>query len=92
MSVREVFTPEQVAKYMQINMVTIYKNIKEGKLLAFKIGKQYRITAESINLFIAENSTPRGIKLRRFTSEQIDEFLNLDGADMKVAEKQEKFI
>jgi excisionase family DNA binding protein len=92
MSAREIFTPDQVAEYMQINLVTIYKNIKEGRLLAFKIGKQYRITAESINLFIAENSTPRGIQLRKFSNEQIDEFLNLDGVDIKVAEKQEKFI
>ena len=43
-----VYTPEQVAKILQLSKNTVYELIKSGEIVAKKIGKMYRIPARSI--------------------------------------------
>jgi excisionase family DNA binding protein len=53
--VEKIFTPEQVADYLQLHHLTVLKLIKSGDLAAFKIGRVYRVSKDSINKFINNN-------------------------------------
>ena len=46
--IREVMTPEQAADYLQVNRETIYRYIREGKLVASKLGRTYRLPKRSL--------------------------------------------
>lgn len=45
----KVYTPEQVAKILQLSKNTVYDLISRGEIIAKKIGKVYRIPASSIS-------------------------------------------
>ena len=45
----KVYTPEQVAKVLQLSKNTVYDLINRGEIVAKKIGKVYRIPAASIS-------------------------------------------
>lgn len=53
---REVMTPKQVAEYLQLHPITIYRYINQGKLPAAKIGGRYRIKRESVEKLLAETN------------------------------------
>ena len=42
------YTVEQMAEMMQVHVETIRNYIKDGRLGAFKIGKEYRITEKDL--------------------------------------------
>jgi excisionase family DNA binding protein len=48
----DLLTVEQVADYLQLNKLTIYKYIREGRLPAVKIGKVYRVRRPDIEAFL----------------------------------------
>jgi len=54
---KDVMTPEQVADYLQLNKDTVYRYIREGKLAASKLGRNYRILKENLDLFLLATST-----------------------------------
>ena len=56
-SVKNFLTPQEVAKDLQLNTLTIYGYIKRKKLLAVKIGRNYRIAREDLDKFIENNKT-----------------------------------
>lgn len=45
----QVYTPEQVARMLQVSKNTVYALISRGEIVAKKIGKVYRIPASSIS-------------------------------------------
>lgn len=54
----EIMTVEQVAAYLQLSKMTIYKYIREGKLPAAKIGKSYRIRRSDVEAFLEGAKQP----------------------------------
>jgi excisionase family DNA binding protein len=46
------YTPIQVAEMLQVNKNTIYSLIKRGEILAKKIGKVYRVSAQSLSFWL----------------------------------------
>jgi excisionase family DNA binding protein len=44
---REIMTPPQVAEYLQLTPETVYRYIREGKLVASRLGRQYRVPKAS---------------------------------------------
>ena len=42
-TMKEFFRVEELAEKLDVNVMTIYRYIKAGKLKAYKIGKEYRI-------------------------------------------------
>jgi len=89
---KEIMTPEQVADFLQLNPTTIYRYIREGKLIASKIGRQYRIPKNSVDLLLIANIIPKGLKLRSYSREQIGEFIKEDQLDGKTTKKAESLI
>ncbi len=55
--VREVLTPEEVADFLRVSSKTIYRSIRNGELIAARVGRQYRIPKRNIELFLASRST-----------------------------------
>ena len=49
-----VFTVQEVAAYLRMQPVTIYKHAKAGKLPCFKIGANWRFKRATIDRWIAE--------------------------------------
>ena len=48
----QYYTIEEVAEMLKVVYLTVYRWIQDGKLVAFKAGKQYRISKLDLNHFI----------------------------------------
>jgi len=53
----EFFKAEDLAKKLNVNIMTIYRYIKAGKLEAYKIGKEFRIGRDEFNKFLIKTKT-----------------------------------
>ena len=49
-----VFTVQELAAYLRMKPVTIYKHVKIGKLPCFKVGANWRFKKSTIDRWIAE--------------------------------------
>jgi len=54
---KDFYKAEDLAKSLEVNIMTIYRYIKSGKLKAYKIGKEFRIDKENFNTFLKNVST-----------------------------------
>lgn len=88
---REILTPEQVAAYLQINKETVYRYIREGKLLASRLGRAYRVPRSSVELLLYATRTRNDIPLRRYSAAQIEAFLQEDRLDKEAARIARRF-
>jgi len=66
------YTPEQTAKILQLSKNTVYELIAKGEIIAKRIGKVYRIPAQSLSfvstgldndLFEADQDDRKDLKL-----------------------------
>lgn len=46
---KEFYKAEDLAKLLSVNIMTIYRYIKAGRLKAYKIGKEFRIEKKDFN-------------------------------------------
>ena len=90
--IREIFTPEQAAEYLQVDKETIYRYIRQGKLVASKLGRTYRIPKGSIDLLLWATRTREDISLREYTGGEIAEFLKEDQLDEEAKKIAERFF
>jgi len=51
------YKAEDLAELLEVNIMTIYRYIKAGRLKAYKIGKEFRIDKEEFNAFLKKVST-----------------------------------
>lgn len=63
-----VYTLEEVCSILSITKRTVYNYINAGKLHAFKMGKYWRVTEESLRAFV-EQDTPVVDRKRKDQSE-----------------------
>ena len=75
---RDVLTPQEVAEYLQLTPDTVYRYIREGKLVASQLGRQYRIPKKNVELFLLATSTAGDARMRTFTRQQAGEWLEED--------------
>ncbi len=47
------YTVEETAAMLKISKMTIYRYIKAGKIIAHKVGKDFRISAKDLDQFLA---------------------------------------
>lgn len=52
MSEKQFYTTQELANLLSYNVMTIYRYIKDSKLKAYKIGKEFRIEKEDFDIFI----------------------------------------
>jgi len=53
----KLYTTEQAGKYLIVPTGTVLRWIKEGKLPAFKLGNNWRISEEALEEFLASGYT-----------------------------------
>ena len=56
-----LLTVEQVAEILQLNILTVYKFVRQGKLDAVCLGRNYRIMPDDLAVFI-ESSRVKVVK------------------------------
>ena len=89
---REIFTPEQAARYLQVDKETIYRYIRQGKLVASKLGRTYRIPKGSIEMLLWTTRTRADITLREYTGREIAGFLKADQLDEETQVVTQRFL
>ena len=50
----KLLTPEEVAEILKIQRKTVYSYIKDGKIKAGKVGKEWRIREEDLKEYLRE--------------------------------------
>lgn len=75
---RDIFTPDQAAAYLQVNRETIYRYIRDGRLIASRLGRAYRIPRNSIERLLWSTRTRDDIVLHDYTDAELDSFLEAD--------------
>lgn len=53
----EFYTPTEIAEKLRVNVMTIYRYIKDGKITAHKLGKELRIDVKEYNRFLKSIKT-----------------------------------
>jgi excisionase family DNA binding protein len=51
------YTTEEVAELLKISAKTVREMIKDKRLQAVRVGKEYRITEDQIRQYVEENKT-----------------------------------
>jgi len=54
---KDFYTAQELADKLQVNIMTIYRYIKAGKVKAYKIGKEFRIGKAEFEEFLKKVST-----------------------------------
>ena len=54
---KEFYRAEDLAELLEVNIMTIYRYIKAGRLKAYKIGRDFRIDKDEFNAFLKKVST-----------------------------------
>lgn len=85
-------TPEQAADYLQVNRETVYRYIREGKLVASRLGRAYRLPKRSLDLLLWVTRTRKDITLREYTGAEIAGFLEADQVDEEAQEIFSRFL
>lgn len=49
---KSYYTARQLAELLEVNVMTIYRYIKGGRLQAYKLGKEFRIERAEFNRFM----------------------------------------
>ncbi len=88
---RDILTPDQAADYLQIDRETIYRYIRQGKLVASKLGRAYRIPRRSLELLLWTTRTRQDITLREYTGQEVADFLRADALDEEAQEITKQF-
>ncbi len=59
MSDKEFYTAQDLAEKLGVNIMTIYRYIKAGKLRAFKFSKEFRIENKEFENFLNKHKTQK---------------------------------
>jgi excisionase family DNA binding protein len=57
MSEKEFYKAIDLARLLEVNIMSIYRYIKAGRLRAFKLGREFRIDKGEFNEFLNRVST-----------------------------------
>jgi len=61
--VTELLTLEEVASYLRVTTKTIYRLLESGVIPATKVGRQWRFSKDSINIWLRQHSTKTGANI-----------------------------
>jgi putative molybdopterin biosynthesis protein len=51
------YTAQELADILKVNIMTVYRYIKAGKITAYKIGKEFRIEKKEFEKFLDKVKT-----------------------------------
>lgn len=79
----KVYTPDQVARLLQLSTNTVYELISRGEIVAKKIGRVYRVPANSISFALT------GLDYDLYQAEQVDK-KSLDRVEKELGQVRAK--
>ena len=53
----KLLTCDDVSEILQLNIQTVFKYIRQGRLSAVKFGRSFRVTQDQLKEFIEKNKT-----------------------------------
>lgn len=53
----KLYTPQEIADSLKVDLRTVYRWIREGKLAALKAGSQWRITETALESFLKDKNS-----------------------------------
>ena len=56
-NINDFYTAEELAEKLRVNIMTIYRYIKAGKIKAYKFGKEFRVEKNEFESFLKKSST-----------------------------------
>lgn len=56
LNLKDFLTVQEVAALLQLSALTIYKYIKTGRLEAIAIGRHYRVSKSSLEVFLKSHT------------------------------------
>lgn len=74
----EILTVEQTAALLQVSKETVYRHIRDGLLIASRIGRGYRVPRSQVYHLLRASQVPPGFEPREFTDDEIEAFLKED--------------
>lgn len=77
---KDLLSAEDVAEYLGVGQVTVYRWCKQGKLPCLKIGKHWRIRREILEDFLRESERPRTLV------GQLDAYLRVPDSVLAIAQ------
>jgi excisionase family DNA binding protein len=81
----EIMTSKQAAEYLQVSRETVYRYIRQGKLIASRLGISYKVPKRNLDLLLWERRRKQ-MSLRQYTPEEVEAFLREDVLDAVAAE------
>ena len=54
----DLLTVRQVQELLQVDRITVYRMLKDGRLTGVKIGQQWRFSRQEVQVFLSGNRTP----------------------------------
>lgn len=62
-----IMTVKEVARYLRMHQVTIYRMASEGRLPAYKVGNRWRFRKEEIDAWLKKQGNTRQPKAKKNT-------------------------
>jgi excisionase family DNA binding protein len=62
MNNEKLFTPSDVANRLQVNERTVTQWLRKGLLRGYKIGKEWRVSAEDLDTFVEAGANTSTVK------------------------------
>ena len=53
----EFLTPKDIARILKVSYMTVFRWIQAKRLIAYKAGKQYRISQDNLSQFLKKHDT-----------------------------------
>ena len=89
---QKVLTIQEVAEYLQLTSETVYRYVRQGNLVATKLGRRYRIPRENVELLLLATSIAGEARSRTFSQTQMGEWLEEDRIDRETHSIGEKLL
>lgn len=73
MGLTTLLTAEEAAEYLRVNVNTLRRYIREGRISAAKVGRGYRIKQEELDAFLKRHTTGADEADNRPSAEELAE-------------------
>src|SRR5690349_20737343 len=88
---QELYSVEQVAEQLGLHVRTIRNYVRDGRLKATRIGKQYRITREDLEAFTGTSMVaPGAVSATRHA--EVSSIVQIDGVDRAGADRITTYV
>jgi excisionase family DNA binding protein len=86
---QELYSVEQVAEQLGLHVRTIRNYVRDGRLKATRIGKQYRISREDLEEFTGAPA-PGSVAAQRHA--EVSSVVRIDGVDRPAADRISTYV